>query len=428
MTNKAVLDDETINRSPWAEKKPYDQMHSICSYLGSFPPGLAKYFIQYFTDKGQTILDPFSGRGTTILESRLNERRSFGSDLNPIAVILSKAKSFKINKQKVLKRLKDLEIGYDKNLYYPVADSVDEKIKLIFHKSTISELCYLKHQLNPMKSNVDCFISAVTLGILHGGERKDGTSLYLSISMPNTFSMSPDYVRKYVQKNNLNREYRNTFKSIESKLKTILFKHISPKTEAKVFLCDAKSMSSNNSVSRLKNQIDLVLTSPPYLGIVNYEKQNWIRAWFAEGLNNSSGSEVVLDDNLNLNQWLDFSKKVVIETKAMLKKDGVSVFVIGDVKKSEDTIIPLARDFANMVSQNKFFKNIWVYSDYFDKVNKTTKIWGDTKGRATAIDRIVIMSDTNPFKNNQRLAGAQKISFKEIVSSTKSFMGKTFNT
>ena len=187
-------------------------------------------------------------------------------------------------------------------------------------------------------------------------------------------------------------------------------------------------MSSNNSVSRLKNQIDLVLTSPPYLGIVNYEKQNWIRAWFAESLNNSSGSEVVLDDNLNLNQWLDFSKKVVIETKAMLKKDGVSVFVIGDVKKSEDTIIPLARDFANMVSQNKCFKNIWVYSDYFDKVNKTTKIWGDTKGRATAIDRIVIMSDINPFKNNQRLAGAQKISYKEIVSSTKSFMGKTFNT
>ena len=172
MTTKVVLDDETINNRSPGRKKPYDQMHSICSYLGSFPPGLAKYFIQYFTDKGQTILDPFSGRGTTILESRLNERRSFGSDLNPIAVILSKAKSFKINKQKVYKRLKDLETGYDRNLYYPVADSVDEKIKLIFHKSTISELCYLKHQLNPMKSNVDCFISAVTLGILHGGERK----------------------------------------------------------------------------------------------------------------------------------------------------------------------------------------------------------------------------------------------------------------
>ena len=98
-----------MKKSPWAEKKQYDQLHSICSYLGSFPPNLARYFIDYFTDDGDLVLDPFSGRGTTILECRLANRNSIGSDLNPIALILSKSKSFPLKKKLIMERIEDLE-------------------------------------------------------------------------------------------------------------------------------------------------------------------------------------------------------------------------------------------------------------------------------------------------------------------------------
>ena len=118
---------ESIKQSPWSEKRGYDQLHSLCSYLGSFPPSLANYFIKYFTDPGDLVLDPFSGRGTTILESRLNKRKSIGSDLNPIAVILSKAKSFKINKKRVLERIDDLENNFDTIFY-----NIIKKIILFF--------------------------------------------------------------------------------------------------------------------------------------------------------------------------------------------------------------------------------------------------------------------------------------------------------
>src|SRR5680860_1285283 len=98
--------------TPWAKKNDSDPLHSLCSYLGAFPPTLANYFIKYFTDKNDLVFDPFSGRGTTILESRMLGRKSFGSDLNPIALALSNAKSNYVKKEDVINRINDLQSFY----------------------------------------------------------------------------------------------------------------------------------------------------------------------------------------------------------------------------------------------------------------------------------------------------------------------------
>jgi hypothetical protein len=58
-----------------------------------------------------------------------------------------------------------------------------------------------------------------------------------------------------------------------------------------------------------------------------------------------------------------------------------------------------------MVKENNIFKNVWIFSAYIQGADKTTRIWGETKGKATATDRIVILSDVNPFENNQMLNG-----------------------
>ncbi len=47
-----------------------------------------------------------------------------------------------------------------------------------------------------------------------------------------------------------------------------------------------------------------------------------------------------LDDDLNINQWVQFSKKTLPEFKKMLKPNGVAVFVIGDVSKPKNSVIP----------------------------------------------------------------------------------------
>lgn len=407
--------------TPWADKSDSDPLHSLCSYLGAFPPSLARYFIKYFTDENDLIFDPFSGRGTTILESRILNRNSFGSDLNPIALALSKAKSHHIKKKELIDRIIELESDYDYALYLPESEAQSDEIQLIFHQGTIAQLCYLKDILLTSSTKVDQFLIGAILGIMHGGERKDGSSGYLSISMPNTFSMSPEYVRRFVQTKELSRLNRNVFDILKEKVERVFNKHKSPKTESLIIECDAKNISQSKELEKYHGKVDLILTSPPYLGIVNYAKQNWIRSWFLD----SDPMEISekLDDDLNINQWVQFSKKTLIEFKKMLKPDGVAVFVIGDVAKSKTNVIPLARDFALMVKENKLFKNVWIFSDYIEGADKTTRIWGETKGKATATDRIVILSDVNPLENNDRLNGKSFLTYEMIMESTKHFMG-----
>lgn len=407
--------------TPWAKKNDSDPLHSLCSYLGAFPPSLANYFIKYFTDKNDLVFDPFSGRGTTILESRMLGRKSFGSDLNPIALALSRAKSNNIKKEDVINRINYLQSYYDYALFYPEAEGESEEIHLIFHSRTIAELCFLKSELLNSEDKIDQFIIGAILGIMHGGVRKDGTSSYLSISMPNTFSMSPDYVRRFVQTKELSREYRNVFNILKEKVDRVFKKHKSPKIESNIFECDAKNLLNSKEISKYKGKVDLLLTSPPYLGIVNYAKQNWIRSWFLE----SDPKEVSekLDDDLNINQWVKFAKETAFQFKEMMKPDGVAVFVIGDVARSSTSVIPLAREFAMMIKENNLFENTWVFSDYIQGVDKTTRIWGETKGKATATDRIVIVSDVNPFINNERLNGEKTVTYELIQESTKHFLG-----
>lgn len=407
--------------TPWSQnKRSADPLHSLCSYLGAFPPTLANYFIRYFTDEGDLVFDPFSGRGTTLLEARILNRNVIASDLNPIALALSKAKSHKLKVNEIHKRIDELEGNYDYALFMPEAKSQSDEINLIFHPRTLAELCYLRMVIVDSSDPIDEFIVGAVLGIMHGGERKDGTSGYASISMPNTFSMSPEYVRRFVQTQQLNREYRDVFQLVRDKIDRIFEKHQFPVGEGLVIKGDAKEIGEAKEFKKFHKKVDLLLTSPPYLGIVNYAKQNWIRSWFL-----NSDPELVsteLDDDLNLFEWVAFSKKTLIEFKKFMKPDGVAIFVIGDVAKSKNSVIPLAREFSSMIKENKIFKNVWVFSDYVQ--DKTTRIWGETKGKATATDRIVILSDCNPFKGNHRLNGELELTQELIAESTRDFLGE----
>ena len=68
-------------------------LHTMCSYHGMFPAKVAHYFIQRYSQPGDLVLDPFSGRGTVPLQARVEGRRTVSNDLNPLAYVLSRAKA-----------------------------------------------------------------------------------------------------------------------------------------------------------------------------------------------------------------------------------------------------------------------------------------------------------------------------------------------
>ena len=66
--------------------------HPMCSYLASFPAALAHAFIARYSRRGDVVLDPFSGRGTTPLQACAEGRVGVGNDLNPFAHLLTASK------------------------------------------------------------------------------------------------------------------------------------------------------------------------------------------------------------------------------------------------------------------------------------------------------------------------------------------------
>src|SRR3989338_3647386 len=75
--------------------------HNFHTYPAKFIPQIPKSTIKSLTREGDTILDPFCGCGTTLVEAKLFNRNAIGVDLNPIATLVSKAKTNKLNKEHI---------------------------------------------------------------------------------------------------------------------------------------------------------------------------------------------------------------------------------------------------------------------------------------------------------------------------------------
>ncbi len=159
-----------VNPKSWQEKTGMwaAKHHHICSYLAMFPPSLPHYFIKRFTTKGATILDPFSGRGTTAVAAASLSRIGLCNDLNPLAVELSKGKLSNPTLSAVTFRLDQLEQNYKPNDWNDFTN-VEDRIQMIYHNSTLSQLLFLRSELNNSQQGVDSFITAILLGSLHGG-------------------------------------------------------------------------------------------------------------------------------------------------------------------------------------------------------------------------------------------------------------------
>lgn len=346
------------------------------------------------SDSGDVVLDPFSGRGTTLLEARLRGRMPLASDLNQLASALTNAKNVVVSADAVLARIAELEARFDSRLYLPEAQAQPDKIQLLYHVQTLAQLCFLRRRLLASQAAADVFLVGTVLGILHGAMRQDGTSAYASISMPNTFSMSPAYVRRYIAANHLQRLQRNVFQLLREKVERLFRNGVPSSTAGRTALVDVKNLTSEPLFSEYVGKVQLILTSPPYLDVVNYLKQNWIRAWF---LDDTAGVDTTaLDDHLTLGEWLRFIEDALWEMKGMLRSDGVAVLVIGDVAKAQSSVVSLARELIRLVNHREMFSYIGYLADYIDVDVKTTRIWGETKGKATTVDRIVVLADKEP--------------------------------
>ncbi|MBI2640926.1 MAG: site-specific DNA-methyltransferase [Candidatus Sungbacteria bacterium] len=365
--------------------------HPMCSYLAMFPPGIPRYFIEQFTEPGDIVLDPFSGRGTAPLEACVSGRVGIGIDLSPLAYILTAAKVDPPSLNSALKRIDELRAGYKR----PNVDDVPDDIKILFDgRLTLPQIVYLRNELSHGK-RVDRFLLASLAGILHGGYNDAmNDSSYLSISMPNTFSMAPNYIRRYVRKNHLHKLPLDVFEKLTTKVQR-LFKNGMPSTRGYAYRANARNFASLKNPAFKDSGVKLIITSPPYLKVVNYGTYNWIRLWLLGESIERTNKELLLDDKHGINNYENFLGDVLNQCERVLRPDGICALVIGDVeeqnKNAERKSYNLSEGIWNRLKQKTKLKFLTTIEDLLPEENKVTRIWGKTQGKATKTDRILLL-------------------------------------
>lgn len=255
-----------------------NRLHSICPYFAMFPEDFAEEHITNLTSAGDYVFDPFSGRGTTLLQALLMNRKAIATDINPVAYCISAAKASVPSLSEVIRELQALEDKYNDSSHTKI-DKERHKLppfyRRAFYYSTLNEILFLRGLLNWRVNKLHRFITALVLGSLHG--EMDRSSSYFSNQMPRTISTKPQYSLKYWSEKNLWPKKRDVFEILKKRAEFRLT-GTRPKLQGRVALLDSRNAGS--CFNSLRKSVKAVITSPPYLNVTNYEEDQWLRLWF----------------------------------------------------------------------------------------------------------------------------------------------------
>lgn len=348
--------------------------------MAMFPPAVPHVFIQWLTNPGEAVYDPFSGRGTTVLEACALGRVGLGSDANPLAWVLSSAKADPPTHLAISQRLRELRSGRaDVGVSQERAE-----IRSVFDPDVLSQLLWLRSQLS-LGSKVDRFLYAVLLGVLHANAATDGSPRGLTIAMPNTFSMAPNYVMNYKRIHGLRAPKRDVLDFIERRISQ-LGSLPSSFCKGKAWRSDATKVSSMPSV---ETPVRLIFTSPPYLSVMKYGKLNWLRLWLLGYEPKEVDSRLFASESLE--RYLAFMTAAISKMAAILALNGRACLVIGDVTRKGETI-KLAEAVAETCVHGSGLRVDALIEDELPFAHKVSRIWKDRRGQATKTDRILILS------------------------------------
>lgn len=351
------------------------QAHSLheISYRACFKPQLPRFFIERLTCIGDVVYDPFMGRGTTPLEAALLGRGIIGNDVNPLSRLLARPRIKPVNVMDVSERLSEIDLE---------KDAFDEAEDLVpfFHRQTQNELSNLRKYFLERENSgsfdyIDDWIRMVAINRLTG----HSPGFFSVYTLPPNQAASPSAQRKINEKRNQSPVPRDIRRIILKKTRSLLRDDFSCTVNDFSFLC-----SEAHNTPEIKNEsVSLTVTSPPFLDVVQYSKDNWMRSWFA----NIDPSSVKISMYRDVNDWRRYIQKVLNEIFRVTKKGGYLAFEVGEVRNGK---VLLEREVL-FASQKTQWTPVCVMINKQD-FTKTANAWGvKNNSKGTNTNRIVIL-------------------------------------
>ena len=353
-----------------ARQRQAHRIHEI-SYRACFKPQLPGFFIEHLTDPGDIVYDPFMGRGTTAVEAAIHGRIPYGNDTNPLSVALTEPRINPPTLHQVWSRLGQIPWGEFRTFketgllefYHPTVLAQIEGLRRWF---------FDRERLN-LLDKTDRWIRMVALNRLTG----HSSGFFSVYTLPPNQAISVKRQRKI----NLQRKQRPPLRKIDE---LIYRKSKSLLSEGTIHASDCLFLTgqSDQTPSIKDGVVALVVTSPPFLDVINYEADNWLRCWFI-GVEPSS---VQIANHRKLDDWQEFVRSTFVELVRVTRSGGSIAFEVGEIRGGE---IELERNVVE-AARGLPLEAIGVMVNQQD-FTKTSNCWGVSNNKAgTNTNRIVI--------------------------------------
>jgi hypothetical protein len=377
LTRRPIVVETLVNEFWTSQQRAASSLHEV-SYRACFKPQLPRFFIERFTSPGDIVYDPFMGRGTTVVEAALLGRVPAGCDVNPLSAILAAPRLAPPTVAEVQARLDEIDLS--------PSHSVPGELSVFYQEDTLREICALREYLMAREhagrlDNVDRWIRMVAVNRLTG----HSSGFFSVYSLPPNQAVSVESQARINARRKQVPPRRDVRALIVTKSRSLL-KDCDPAARMALLRSSQRATLLTGRSSRtpqLKaSSVRLVVTSPPFLDVVNYAADNWLRCWFC-GIDVDS---VEISMHKKVPEWQSAMTDVFRELARVLKPGGHVAFEVGEVRngriKLEEAVLPCGVA-AGLVPQM-----IVINSQRF---TKTANCWGvKNNAKGTNTNRIVV--------------------------------------
>ncbi len=338
-------------------------IHEI-SYRACFKPQLPAWFIDRLTREGDVVYDPFSGRGTTAVEAALRGRNVILNDINPLSVILTCPRLELPSVTDIDKRLRTLK--------FAVRPRGDIDLSMFFHPDTEYELLGLREYLyrrlhGGQEDSVDRWIRMVATNRLTG----HSPGFFSVYTLPPNQAVMPEDQLRINARLKQEPEYRDIRALILKKTMQLQGRlaaaerwRLRKAAEQAVLL--SKDACATDDIP--SGAVQLTVTSPPFLDVVQYARDNWLRCWFNGYDAEKVGTRITMSRTVE--EWEAEMSAVFAELHRVTRPGGWVAVEVGEVRrgtiKLDETVAPIgiAAGFecsAILINAQRFTKtaNIW---------------------------------------------------------------------
>ena len=308
---------------PYSKRNWGNSLHSLCSYQGKLKPAIAHFLVKTMTNKGDRILDPFSGAGTIPLEACIQGRFGDGIDINPLAHANTLAKVSFPSREDVydfrhrLSSYLDQCLVTESELAHIKLQKINGRLQDYFHPTTFAEIVTARKFFSTIDQHTpaSAFTESCLLHILHGNR-----PYALSRRSHGITPFSPTGPFKY----------KPLLSHLDAKIKRAIRTHM-PQTyvNGSAYLCSVFDFNA-------EQPYDAIITSPPFLNSTRFYLANWMRLWFC-GWENKDFNSTTRSDYLEEMQAKSITvyEKVFSKFLTFLKPGGLCVLHLG-VKGKRD--------------------------------------------------------------------------------------------